>query len=343
MPYRVELAPDGRAACQDSQCQMFEHKIPQGALRFGTWVELPFMTCGQWKWKHWGCVSGRQLRNLQAAIYSGNNEGGAYNWAKIEGFDGLAEFPEVQARIRRVVAQGHIDDADFNGEPMCNTPGRTGIRRRGTITPSPIKVGPIIIPVVPVPIAIALDRANAFPLGDEAGTPASSSSILNPAIEKLTSGHADNKPSFVITGMFSATTQDEAEAMVISIGGTVESYPSETTSYAVVGAQPESWKITRFETYDTRVLNEKEFLEIIIQKGNVKHEDGTDPVQSTAKSEESDSIPGIKKEEEVEDPWEGLGRGGGRSRSSKKNQASRYRRALLLIWRTIKLAIHQSN
>lgn len=90
---------------------MLGYKIPQGAIRFGTWAEIPFMTCGQWKWKHWGCVSGKQLQNLQKAIYAGNGEGGAYDWAKIEGFDGLAEFPEVQARVRRVVAQGHIDDA----------------------------------------------------------------------------------------------------------------------------------------------------------------------------------------------------------------------------------------
>ncbi|KAK7969424.1 protein kinase rad3 [Apiospora saccharicola] len=321
---RIELAPNGWAACQDSQCQMFEYKIPQGALRFGTWVELPFMTCCQWKWKHWGCVSGKQLQNLQAAIYSGNNEGGAYDWAKIEGFDELVEFPEVQARIRRVVAQGHIDDADFNGEPLCNTPGRIGIRRRGTITPSPVKVGPIIIPLVPVPIALALDRATASPFKDEPGISPSPSSKPHPVIKQAASGHAGNKPTFIITGMFSAMTQDEAQAMVMSIGGTVESNRSETTSYAVVGAQPALWKVARFKTHGTRMLNEEEFLEFIIRKGNVKPEDGNGPVQSTGRSEKSDSIPGIKKEEEkqrsdmkdlvkkeegAEDPWEGLERG----------------------------------
>lgn len=39
----------------------------------------------------------------------GQRRGGVYDWAKIEGFDGLAESPEVQVMIRRV------DDADFNG------------------------------------------------------------------------------------------------------------------------------------------------------------------------------------------------------------------------------------
>ncbi|KAK8139575.1 hypothetical protein PG984_000698 [Apiospora sp. TS-2023a] len=207
---------------------------------------------------------------------------------------------------------------------MCNTPGRIGIRRRGTITPSPVKVGPIIIPLVPVPIALALDRATASPFRDEPGISASPPSKPHPGIKQAASSHAGNKPIFIITGMFSAMTHDEAEAMVMSIGGTVESNPSETTSYAVVGAQPASWKVARFKTHGTRVLNEKEFLEFIIRKGNVKHEDGNEPSQSTIKSEESDSIPGIKKEEEkvrsdmmdlvkkeegAEDPWEGLERG----------------------------------
>lgn len=119
-------------------------------------------------------------------------------------------------------------------------------------------------------------------------------------------------------------TQDEAEAMVISVGGTVKPYPSETTSYAVVGAQPASWKVARFETNGTRMLSEQEFLEFIIQKEDVKHEDGNVPVQSTAKNEESISRSGIKKEEEkaerdrmdpvkkeegAENPWERPERG----------------------------------
>ncbi|KAK7952271.1 uncharacterized protein PG986_007999 [Apiospora aurea] len=272
MAYRVELAPTGWTVCHDSQCQRFEYKIPQGALRFGTWVDLPFMCCGQWKWKHWGCVSGKQLQNLQAAIYNSDGAGGdVYDWAKIEGFDELAEFPELQARVRRVVAQGHIDDEDFNGvQPMCNTPGRTGIRRRGTITPSPIKVGPIIIPVVPVPIALARDQV---------GT----------------------KHTFVITGIFSAMTQDEAKAMVLSIGGVVESTPTENTSYAVVGMRPAPWKVACFGTHGINILNEQEFLEFIIQRGDVKQEDGTPPTRSAVKTEMGDSKSGMKKEEETAD------------------------------------------
>ncbi|KAK8089902.1 hypothetical protein PG997_004863 [Apiospora hydei] len=291
MSYRVELAPTGWTVCQDSQCQRFEYNILQGALRFGTWVDLPFMCCGQWKWKHWGCVSGRQLQNLQAAIY--NSDGDVYDWARIEGFNELAEFPELQARVRRVVAQGHIDDEDFNGEPMCNTPGRTGIRRRGTITPSPIKVGPIIIPVVPVPIALARDQVS-------------------------------TKPTFVITGIFSATTQDEAEAMVLSIGGVVESNPSENTSYTVVGMRPAPWKVACFGTHGTKILSEQEFLEFIIQRGDVKQEDRTSATRPTVKTEMGDSKSGIKKEETVdnvriarvkkeevtENSWESSGKGG---------------------------------
>ncbi|KAK8042218.1 hypothetical protein PG993_006741 [Apiospora rasikravindrae] len=196
----------------DSQCQRFESKILQDALRFGTWVELPFMCCGQWKWKHWNCVSGKQIHNLQAAIYS--PDGDVYDWVEIEEFDEFTEFPELEAKVRRVVAQGHVDD-DFNGEPMCNKPGRIGIRQRGIITPSLIKSGPIIIPVVPVPTV--LDSINMPPSpmrqvlgasllsGGESGTALSSSPM--------------HKPTFVITGIFSAMTPDEAEAMAMSIGG----------------------------------------------------------------------------------------------------------------------------
>lgn len=136
------------------------------------------------------------------------------------------------------------------------------------------------------------------PCGDEPGSPALPFSIPNTAIEKLTNGHAENNPTSIITGMFSAMTQDEAEVIVISIGGTVEANPSETTNYAVVGSQLASWNVARFETHSTRMLGEKEFLEFIIEKGNEKHEYGNDQVQSLVKSEESDSASGIKKEEQ---------------------------------------------
>jgi hypothetical protein len=73
---------------------------------------------GTWRWKHWGCVSGKQLQSVRAYL---DPEGtGNYQWDHLDGYDSgdkgsLDAHPDLQEKIRRVITQGYIDEEDFNG------------------------------------------------------------------------------------------------------------------------------------------------------------------------------------------------------------------------------------
>ncbi|PHH88273.1 hypothetical protein CDD83_7757 [Cordyceps sp. RAO-2017] len=121
--YRVEVSPNNRAVCKDTVCKKEQVKILKGEIRFGSWVEIH--EHGSWSWKHWGCVSGSQLVNLQEACSQGDE---TYDFDAIDGYDELNDYPEIQEKIRRCVKQGHIDPEDFKGDPEKNKPGESGIR-----------------------------------------------------------------------------------------------------------------------------------------------------------------------------------------------------------------------
>ncbi|KAL1871979.1 hypothetical protein VTK73DRAFT_1809 [Phialemonium thermophilum] len=131
MPYRIELAKSGRALCTDTVCKNAGEKIAKGELRLGTWVEMPGLDRGSWKWKHWGCVSGAVIQSIRDTV---GLESGNVDWDAIDGYDELAEHPDVQEKIRRVVTQGHIDPEDFKGDPEMNHLGAKGIRSRKKAT-----------------------------------------------------------------------------------------------------------------------------------------------------------------------------------------------------------------
>lgn len=120
--YRVEISPNNRAGCQDPVCKASQTKLLKGEIRFGSWKEIN--EHGSWSWKHWGCVSGAQVGNLQDACDKGD---GDYDFDRIDGFDELNDHPEIQDKIRRCVKQGHIDPEDFKGDPEKNVPGAKGI------------------------------------------------------------------------------------------------------------------------------------------------------------------------------------------------------------------------
>ncbi|KAI9669656.1 MAG: hypothetical protein M1831_007352 [Alyxoria varia] len=98
--YRVELAKTGRSGCRDTHCQKANVKIEKGDLRFGTLVEIK----GQqsWFWKHWGCVTPKQL----------------FNWKDVCGgdpalMDGLDELePSLQEKVKRAVETLQIAPED---------------------------------------------------------------------------------------------------------------------------------------------------------------------------------------------------------------------------------------
>jgi len=101
--------------CRDTVCKNEGVKIEKGELRLGTWVA--FEDRGSWTWKHWGCVSGKQLQNMRQQLSTGPNE---YDFDMLDGYDdddpsGLKSHPDLQEKVRRVITQGFIDPEDWNG------------------------------------------------------------------------------------------------------------------------------------------------------------------------------------------------------------------------------------
>jgi len=70
----------------DGVCKANGVKIKKGELRFGSWLEIPGVGHGSWKWKHWGCVSGAQIQHMRDKISAGDDK---YRWDAIDGYDEL--------------------------------------------------------------------------------------------------------------------------------------------------------------------------------------------------------------------------------------------------------------
>ncbi|KAL2181036.1 poly polymerase and DNA-ligase Zn-finger region-domain-containing protein [Thermothelomyces heterothallicus CBS 202.75] len=120
MSYRIEISPSGRAGCQVSACKKEGKKIAKGELRLGSWVEYREQDRGGWQWRHWGCVSGEQVVNIQQKI--GKDSNGEYRWDAIDGWEDLEDRPDIREKIKRVIRQGHIDPEDFNGKKAKTEP-----------------------------------------------------------------------------------------------------------------------------------------------------------------------------------------------------------------------------
>ncbi|KAF5567630.1 UVSB PI-3 kinase [Fusarium napiforme] len=118
----LELSPNNRATCKDTECKKNGDKVTKGTLRFGTYVVI--QEHGGWTWKHWGCVSGQQLENVRELCQQGD---GSFDCDLIDGYDELVDHPEVQEKVRRCINQGFIDPEDFKGDPEKNKLGEKGI------------------------------------------------------------------------------------------------------------------------------------------------------------------------------------------------------------------------
>lgn len=55
------------AQCQNGECKKRQIKIRVDAIRLGVWAEYAGLDGGAWKWRHWGCITDRVMRNVQAA------------------------------------------------------------------------------------------------------------------------------------------------------------------------------------------------------------------------------------------------------------------------------------
>ncbi|KAG8525794.1 uncharacterized protein KY384_000554 [Bacidia gigantensis] len=114
--YRLEIASQSRAGCQNGECKKAGIKIQKGELRHGVFVTIKDYQ--SWKWKHWGCVTPQVLEHMKDAL-----EG---NYDFLDGYD---ELPEAeQTRVRMALDDGHVADEDWKGDVEVNRPGRKGFR-----------------------------------------------------------------------------------------------------------------------------------------------------------------------------------------------------------------------
>ncbi|MCJ1360973.1 hypothetical protein MMC16_000068 [Acarospora aff. strigata] len=116
--YRLEISKGSRAGCRSKECLDNAVKIQKGELRFGTQVEIQEKQA--WHWRHWGCVTPRQLTNW--------NETTEGNVDYLDGYDEIT--PELQEKVKRALEQGHVDDEDWKGDVEFNRPGMNGMRKR---------------------------------------------------------------------------------------------------------------------------------------------------------------------------------------------------------------------
>ncbi|KAE8454507.1 hypothetical protein EG329_000130 [Mollisiaceae sp. DMI_Dod_QoI] len=129
MSYRVEMSISNRAICQATECKKAKVKIAKDELRLGTWVEIEER--GSWRWRHWGCVTGKMLQNIRAKLEDPSAPG-TYKWDYLDGYEGdekgsLERYPDMQEKVRRCINQGFIDPEDFNGDPEMNKLGENGL------------------------------------------------------------------------------------------------------------------------------------------------------------------------------------------------------------------------
>ncbi|ODH44845.1 hypothetical protein ACO22_00675 [Paracoccidioides brasiliensis] len=118
--YRIEEASTGRAGCKNKECQDKKEKILKGELRLGTWVDTDNFQ--SWSWKHWGCVTPKQIANMQEVV------GDEKDYTLLDGYDEIST--ENQEKVRDAVEEGHVADSDWRGDIEVNRPGKTGFRVR---------------------------------------------------------------------------------------------------------------------------------------------------------------------------------------------------------------------
>ncbi|KAL1969606.1 hypothetical protein VTN77DRAFT_8159 [Rasamsonia byssochlamydoides] len=118
--YRFEEASTSRATCTNKECKDEKIKIKKGELRLGTWVEIGEFQ--SFHWRHWGCVTPRIIANINDSL--GENK----DYTLLDGYDELSE--ENQAKVRKALEQGHVDDSEWRGDVELNRPGKNGFRLR---------------------------------------------------------------------------------------------------------------------------------------------------------------------------------------------------------------------
>ncbi|PYI02265.1 zf-PARP-domain-containing protein [Aspergillus sclerotiicarbonarius CBS 121057] len=125
--YRLEEASTGRAGCKNKECKDQGIKIAKGELRHGSWVDTERFQ--SYAWRHWGCVTPKIVANMIEAVGDAN-ESGERDYTALDGYEELPQ--EAQAKVRKALEQGHVDDEDWKGDVELNRPGKTGFRKRAS-------------------------------------------------------------------------------------------------------------------------------------------------------------------------------------------------------------------
>ncbi|AHB41892.1 DNA ligase [Candidatus Saccharibacteria bacterium RAAC3_TM7_1] len=84
---------------------------------------------------------------------------------------------------------------------------------------------------------------------------------VKPQFEKKT-GKLEGK-SFVITGTLESMSRDEAAEKIRALGGTFQSSVAKDTTYLVAGGKVGASKLKNAESYGTKIINEKELVELL--------------------------------------------------------------------------------
>ncbi|KAF2488844.1 hypothetical protein BU16DRAFT_586642 [Lophium mytilinum] len=103
--HRVEHSPSNQAACQSAPCKRGGHKIELGELRFGTYTLFYHTGDMFWTFKHWRCVTSKQIATIKD-IAKGEPE-------NAPGYDTLTE--QAKEHVRLAFEAGSVTDKTFKG------------------------------------------------------------------------------------------------------------------------------------------------------------------------------------------------------------------------------------
>ncbi|RAK98270.1 uncharacterized protein BO80DRAFT_362068, partial [Aspergillus ibericus CBS 121593] len=120
-----EEASTGRAGCKNKECKDQGIKIAKGELRHGSWVDTERFQ--SYAWRHWGCVTPKIIANMIETVGDAN-ESGERDYTALDGYEELPQ--DAQAKVRKALEQGHVDDEDWKGDVELNRPGKSGFRKR---------------------------------------------------------------------------------------------------------------------------------------------------------------------------------------------------------------------
>lgn len=84
---------------------------------------------------------------------------------------------------------------------------------------------------------------------------------VRPQFEKKTGKL--NGQSFVVTGTLETMSRDDAAAQIRALGGTFQTAVAKDTTYLVAGGKIGASKLKKAESYGTKIIGEKEFMELL--------------------------------------------------------------------------------